>query len=192
MVVMRWLFSLVLLLAAASAVAASYSVVVAENGNAFVAISLTGQGTVSVLLPVDASPRVTGALYVPTSSGIDVAVGSNGAANVIFQSSTLTDKSGDTWTVSVGLSSASQNSVTISLPPNSNVKTTIPPAEVADVKDSRNVVWNNAAGTVSASYSVLPSTAPQAAPQADWTLVIIAAVIVIIVIAAFLFLKKKK
>ena len=187
---------LLLLLATAFAVSASYNVVVAENGNSFVALSLSGQGTVNIPLPIDATPSVTGGLYVQTTNGIDITVGSAGAANVIYQSSILTEKQEGDWTLSIDLSDGEQNSVTTSLPGNAAVSSSTPTAEITNMGDSTNVIWNNAASIVSVTYSfdgtqITPTSPPVDDTPADYTWVIIILGLVIVAGAAFFFLKKK-
>jgi len=184
------------LLASALAVSSSYNLVVAENGNTWAAITLTGQGTVNVPLPIDAEPQVSGALYVNTVNGIDVTVGTSGAANIVFQSSTLTEKANGDWSIGLELPSADSNSVTVSLPANTAVGGTTPTAEIAPVSGSKNVVWNSASGSVSVTYSFTAANgavdnggAP--VPQADYTLVIVVVVLVAIGAGAFFYLKKK-
>ncbi|MCK4327830.1 MAG: hypothetical protein KAW41_05185 [Candidatus Diapherotrites archaeon] len=191
---MKKVLALLLMLATALAVSSSYNVVVAENGNAWAAITLTGQGTVNVPLPIDAEPQITGALYVNTVNGIDITVGSSGAANIVFQSSTMTEKDGGNWGIVLSLPSAESNSVTVSLPSNAAVSGTTPSAEIAPVSGSKNVVWNSAAGSVSVDYSFTPSNGAAAngapVPQADYTLVIVV-VVIVAAAAGFFYLKKK-
>lgn len=190
---MKLAFALVMLLAGALAVTANYNVVVAENGNSLVAIALSGQGEVSVPLPIDATPTVSGALYVNTANGIDLTVSSSGTANVLYQSSTLTEK-GESWQFSLELSDAAKNSVTLSLPSSATVGTTTPKAEIANVGGSTNVIWGSAAGTVGAEYSFGGTpAAPPKRESADngWLLYLIVAIAIIAAVAAWLRLKKK-
>lgn len=196
---MRVLVSLLLIIASAMAVSASYSIVVAENGNAFVATSLAGSGTVNLPLPIDASPQVSGALYVTASNGIDLTVGSAGAANVIYKSSTMTIREDGTWVMDMDLSSASPNTVTISLPSNADVHITTPAAEIVPVAGSKNVVWNDGGSRVQLTYS-FPTAAAPAAPAAtepaaeapDYTLPLVMVVIVLAAIVVWFLVIKKK
>ncbi|MFC2174955.1 MarR family transcriptional regulator [archaeon] len=200
MISMKTALALILLLATAFAVSSSYNVVVAENGNTWAAITLAGQGTVNVPLPIDAEPQVSGALYVNTVNGIDVTVGSSGAANIVFQSSTMTEKTNGDWGLALDLPSADTNSVTVSLPGNTAVSGTTPSAEIAPVSGSKNIVWNSAAGSVSVEYSFTAANGAVAngaedngapVPQADYTWLIGLVVVVVLAAAGFFYLKKK-
>ncbi len=198
---MRVLVSLLLIMASVMAVSASYNIVVAENGNAFVATTLTGSGTVNLPLPIDATPQVSGGLYINAPNGIDITVGSAGAANIIYKSSTITIRDNGIWSLDMDLSSASPNSVTVSLPSNADISTTTPQAEIVPVSGSKNVVWSDGGSAIALTYSftepVAPTapatpTTPTTAPQPDYLLPIAVVLVLIVAVAGYFFVIKKK
>jgi uncharacterized membrane protein len=187
---------LILLASFAFAVSSNYIVVVASNGNAFVSLTLNGQGTINLPLPVDAeNPLVSGALYVQTTNGIDVTVGSAGVATVNYQTAVLTGKQGDSWTFEMNLPSADSNTVMLLLPKDATIASTTPQGILADVENGKSISWTTTASSVKAVYSLGAGGAGQSTqPAADnsWLYVLGIIVVMAIIAFAFLFLKKKE
>ena len=184
---------LIILMSVAFAVSSNYVVVVASNGNAWVSLTLNGQGTLNLPLPVDAGdPIVSGALYVQTTNGIDATVGSTSTATVTYQTAVLTSKQGDIWTFEMGLPTAGQNTVTLLLPKEAKITSTAPQGTIADVENGKSISWTANANSVKAVYTLGAAPTLPSAP-ADQTLIYVIGIVIVVAIIAFayLFLKKK-
>lgn len=148
-------FALVLLLSSAYALTAAYTVVVAENGNARTFILLEGTGNANIPLPLDANNKIVqGALYLHSSNGIDVNLGSSSKAIVQFDSSLLTERQAGSWSFSLDTADVDSSSITLVLPSNAVVSKTIPTSVSGRVGDTISVTWvNTDTKQVQANYS---------------------------------------
>lgn len=180
-------FSFVLLILCTIGLGGSYTVIVSENGNSLVTAEFIGEGALGIPLPIDVEDVVvTGALYVPTSQGIEILFEQGSSAIVLFESSLLVTRSGDDWKFSMDLASGS-NSVTVSFPRGVNIQTMIPQAQISQTENSVNILWQTSAASVSAQYTF-------AGGLIDYFIyiLVLAAVIVIFVIFAYMRKPKKK
>lgn len=189
---------LILLAGIAQGLTANYNIVVEENGDALAVVGINGEGTANLPLPLDAvAPVVKDALYVQATNGIDVSLGSTGTASVVFESSLLTGKSGDTWVFTMELGDFESSTVTLSLPKGISIVSTSPKATITQSRNSMNVLWTSVSGSVEASYTFTGGTVAPGVPtteeSGDNTLILVTVIIVavVIVILAFLTLKKK-
>lgn len=190
--------ALVTFAASASALSGTYSVIVADNGNAAVVLSVEGEGTVDVPLPLDVeSYAVDGALYVPSENGVELSIGSTGRASLIFETALLTSKSGDKWRFEMALPELDSCTVTLFLPENAAISSTQPKAAVSSDSGSKTLLWQlpKGTGSVTAEYAFVSAPAPGSGAQEgaapDYTLAIGFVVAAVVLLAAFFYLKKK-
>jgi len=180
----------------------TYSVIVAENGNAAVVLFLDGEGAVEIPLPLDAETyAVDGALYMPSENGVEVSIASAGSASVIFETALLTSKSGDNWAFEMEVAEFESGSVTVFLPENTTVSSTEPKATVSASDDSKTLLWQVSAGTgtVGANYVFAAEPGPGPAPPqppkdeetTDYMLVAVLVVLFAAVLIAVFYFKKK-
>ena len=93
-----YLFVIVLTMSIATAVESDYELILKENGQALVLITLEGEGIVTIPVYDDVeSVNVKGGLYLMEDNKVDVSIGSAGGATVGFVTSFLTEKNGDLW-----------------------------------------------------------------------------------------------
>lgn len=185
---MKRALSFLLLLSFALAASGNYNIVVAENGNAYAVLTITGQGTFSIPLPLDAaSPQVKGGLYLQTPTGIDITIGNTGIASITYMSSLLTSKQGNNFLFELDLPNLDSISITLSLPPNVAVSNTNPSGTIAPSEKSMNVIWTGKPTKISATYAFTEVT-----PTQDNTLLYIGIIVVIIIIVLALILVSKK
>jgi len=139
-----WLiFCIISLLSALNvgAISGVYDITVAENGNSFVVLSLTGNGTVNVPLPLDVeSLNVENALYIQTENGIDILLADDSAV-VIYTSSILTSKTRDEWNFEMELPNLDSAAVTVSFPKNVMVSRTSLGGMIKNLENSIDVSW---------------------------------------------------
>jgi len=191
-----------LILTTAQAITATYTSVVAENGNSRTFLVLAGQGIANIPLPLDAdNPLVEGALYLQATNGIDVNIGTSEKAVITFDSSLLTEKRGAEWTFTLLLSNIESSSVTLTLPPNAVVTGTAPIAEFQRSERALSIIWDNPTEKVSVNYSfqetpvVLPTEQPKEIEQPDSFPILLISFITFLIILAVLvyfYIYKKK
>ena len=142
----RILVILFLFAGLSSAQSGDYSLIVEENGNALVLISLTGAGTVDIPLPLDVSyPQVLNALFVESANGIEVSLDPDEPATIAYKSSMLTTKTQGNWEINMDLG-LKEYTVQVSLPKNAVIKTTEPKASYTETSDSKNIVFEKVGG----------------------------------------------
>lgn len=182
-------FSFILLILCTLSFGGSYTVIVSENGNSLVTAEFIGDGTLlGIPLPIDVEDVVvTGALYVPTSQGIEISFEQGNSAIVLFESSLLVTRSGEDWKFSMDLASGT-NSVTVSLPKGASIKTMNPQGQVSQTENSVNIVWQTSDNSISAQYTLSASL------TGDYTLYIIVialAGVIIFGLRMYTIMKKK-
>lgn len=129
----------------------SYQFLVNENGQALVLVSINGTGLHSLNLPGDVEEfKVKGALYILENSSLELSVGADGMAIVVFMTDTLTSKNKDSWSFGFGSENASR--IELNLPENAMVTGTSPKAYVENNGLIR-LTWEGA-GPVGAEYSL--------------------------------------
>jgi len=93
-----YLLVIVLLMGSVFALESDYEVILKENGQALVLITLEGEGVVSLPFYDDVEDiNVKGGLYLLEDNNLDVSIGSSGGATVAFVTNLLTKKQGEKW-----------------------------------------------------------------------------------------------
>lgn len=122
----------------------SYDITVAENGNSFVFLSLTGNGTINIPLPLDVdAPTVENTLYIQAENGIDVLLSDEEYPVVVtYATSLLTSKVGEDWNFEIELSSLDSMNITLSLPKNARILKVSPKnGFIRNLENSNEVIW---------------------------------------------------
>lgn len=198
--------SALLILGCASALSGNYSVVVEENGNAAVVLSIEGSGTVDVPLPLDTENyAIDGALYVPSANGVELSVDARQPATLIYDSALLTSKSGEGWAFELDLGAFDSGSVTVFLPANTKVASMQPVGSVSDSDDAKIIAYTILKGTASvgANYSFVSAgggnegeESGKEGQSADGALIMGAAIAIVVVLVVavlvFLYMASKK
>jgi len=104
-----------------------YNIIVRQNGDSLVIITLNGTGLVSIPLPLDAKPVVKGAVYLTSENGIDVQLGEIPAA-IAYKTSLYTAKTNN-WIFDAQLSNKTTNAVVV-MPSGAEVLDTSPKAGI--------------------------------------------------------------
>jgi hypothetical protein len=143
----------------------SYNVVLDEDGSAIVTLVVSGKGTINVPMPLDVrSPAVRDALYVKAKNGVDVSIDAEGQSTIVYKSSLLTYRSGDSWTFRMDLPKFDSASVVVYVPYTASVIETDPNTAVSQVGRSKNMIWNvkpEDTSYVAAEYSFLKTDLSQ-------------------------------
>ncbi len=140
-----WLFFCITLLVFAlnvSAISGTYDITVAENGNSFVFLSLAGNGTIHVPLPLDVeSLNVENAIYIQAENGIDILL-SDDSAVVTYTSALLTSKTGDEWNFETKIPDFDSIYATVSLPRNVIISKSSPKnGFMKNLENSTDISW---------------------------------------------------
>ncbi|MFH1225009.1 MAG: hypothetical protein V1676_04360 [Candidatus Diapherotrites archaeon] len=199
-------FSALLILGYASALLGNYSVVVEENGNAAVVLSVEGSGTVDVPLPLDTENyAIDGALYVPSANGVELSIDEGTPATLIYDSALLTSKSAEGWAFELDLGAFDSGSVTLFLPKDTRVASMQPMGSVSDSDDAKIIAYTIMKGTASvgANYSFVSAgggteggESGKEGRSADGALIMGAAIAIVVVLVVavivFIYLSSKK
>ena len=187
----KFFVSLLLLVGIISAATGSYTVVLSPEGNSLVIaeFSSTHVETLNVPLPLDATDfRVSGALYVPASNGIDISLTGSESGIVIFNSALLVTGSGNNYRFSLDLAGI-PNVVTVSLPKNVVVQSTNPQTQITQTTQAVNIIWSSmTTPTVSIQYTL----GTGGVSGGDSSTLIVVALIIAVVVAVFLVMRFKK
>lgn len=108
-----------------------YNIIVKENGDSLVVITINGSGLVNVPLPLDANPVVKGAIYIPAENGIDIQLGELPVA-IAYKTSLYTAKK-EEWIFNAKLSDKTTTAV-VTMPQNIEVLDTDPKAGISTGK----------------------------------------------------------
>jgi uncharacterized membrane protein len=136
------IFFSILLSNYSTALVGDCTIIVAENGNSFVIITLEGEGTVDLPLPLDVNePEIEGALYVQTEDGIELSIGSTQYADIAYQTSLFTEKTQDEWNFYMHLPEINFLDITLSLPENAIILNTKPLGVMKQEEGSKNIYW---------------------------------------------------
>lgn len=133
----------------AAALGIDYQIIIEDNGNSIVIMTINSDGVVSVPLPGDVEEvMVKGALYLMNDSGVEISMGSIEEAILLYTTSLLTSKNGSEWAFELTLAEA--GNVTIAMPENTMVLDTEPQA-LMESGEFLQLHWENAS-QVSLSY----------------------------------------
>lgn len=115
----------------AFAIDSEYSIIVEDNGNSLVIIGFKGSGLVNVPLPRDVEKvKVKGALYSLNNRSIDISIGSNKEAVLLYKTASLTKKGDENWELKLDLIDTNDESVMLILPLDANIIQTEPTATI--------------------------------------------------------------
>jgi len=188
--ILAFLFLIVL---ANAEIIGDYNIIVAENGDALVTIEIQGRGTAFLPIPLDAgSPLIDGALYVKTSSGVNLSIGSTESASVVYKTSLLTGKNLSRWSFSMPLGDFDSSLITLSLPKNTNIIQTVPSGEINESSESKNIFWSvgKSQKEINVDYEFV-----ELKPQSqgfDAIPIFFAILLIVLIILFYLYLKKGK
>src|SRR4030067_2800389 len=122
------IFGLFICSTAAGAHTIDYYIIVEENGNSVVVMTIKGSGLINV--PIDAAAEnidVQGALYSVNNDSIDVAIGSTREAAVVYSTPSLTRKDAN-WQFSMDLVDSELTTAVIAISSNATIIETQPKA----------------------------------------------------------------
>jgi uncharacterized membrane protein len=146
------LIAFIFLVESVQAVVLEYYIVVEENGNSLVIITIDGSGLVSIPISQDVEEvRVQGALYSLNDGNLEVSIGSTEHAVVLYKTSTLTRKSEESWSFQIDLSNEEKNHTTVAMPKNTNIKKTSPPALIEST-NFKKLMWEGNISQISVDY----------------------------------------
>jgi len=136
----------------AKAVTLDYFIIVEENGNSVVIITVHGSGLVTVPLEEDVEEvRVKGALYTINDETIDISIGSTEKAVLLYKTSLLTKKEDGGWSLNSDLINSEKNRITIAMPNNTNILKTEPKALIDSTKFIK-LMWEGRITNISVDY----------------------------------------
>jgi len=124
--------------------ASEYYMIIEDNGNALVSVTITGSGLYSIPIPSDVDDiLVRGALYILNGDHIDVSIGETEQAVILYTSSMHTSKTGDEWRFTMDLGDLENMSITVLMPEDTNIISTTPEAFIQS-GEVTEVYWSDA------------------------------------------------
>ncbi|MBU0530479.1 MAG: hypothetical protein KKC05_02295 [Nanoarchaeota archaeon] len=106
-----------------------YYMIIEDNGNTLVAVTIMGSGLYEIPIPEDAEDlQVRGALYLMNGGSIEISIGETEQAVVLYTTSMLTTKTGNEWKFNMSLAELGNRSATILMPDNTKITSTTPSA----------------------------------------------------------------
>ena len=135
------LTSLFLVFSTTQSTTLDYYVVVEENGNSVVIITIHGSGLVNIPIQEDVEEiKVKGGLYMFDNNSVDISIGSTEKAVLLYKTSLLTEKQGNTWNFNMSLTELEKNEIIVAMPNTTIVKNMIPPAFIESM-DFTKLMW---------------------------------------------------
>lgn len=108
-----------------------YLVIIEDNGNVVVTISMEGSGLITVPVQEDVEEiNVEGALYIKENDSIEISIGDTEEAFILYTTSMLTSKSGNEWNFDMPLANSENLEVTVAMPKDTNIMLTEPNAVI--------------------------------------------------------------
>lgn len=158
-----------------------YLVIIEDNGNTVVVISIEGSGLVSIPIQEDVEVSVEGALYIMEGDSIDVSIGETGAAYILYTTSMLTSKTGNEWEFKMPLVNSENLEVTVAMPKDTNLMHTEPGA-VIESGEILQLHWKGEVDRIKVRYyfDIKPGDIPEGFEQGVYLI----AVMVLVVMAA--------
>lgn len=140
---MRILITIVIVMALIPyAAAQDYAMIIEDNGNALVTITIIESGLYELPIPQDTNNLlVRGGLYILNDDSIEISVGETGEAVVLFTTSLLTSKIGNEWTFIYGIP-FENNNVIVFMPENTRIISTTPQALIQS-GEILELTWND-------------------------------------------------
>jgi len=129
-----------------------YYIIIEENGNSLIILSISGSGLVNIPIKRDVDEvKVQGALYSLNDDSIDVSIGSTEQAIVLYKTSLLTKKEEHLWTFSMNLTDYEKNQTIVAMPNNTNIKSTSPKAFI-ESGPFEKLIWTGDVSKISIDY----------------------------------------
>jgi uncharacterized membrane protein len=144
---------ILILCTAVHAQTADYTLIIKENGEALVMLTIEGSGLFTVPLQSDVEDiKVRGALYTLENQAAELSIGSTEKAIMLYTTDTLTSKQGDTWALDFTLTDVDYTSVQLNMPSDVVIQDTDPQAYIED-SDFKRLIWHGSLSHVSVVYS---------------------------------------
>ncbi len=149
----------------ASALSASYDIVVGDFGDSFVVVNIDGSGEIELPLPADVQRlNVEGALYAKTETGdLALYVGKTGSASVTYETSIYTAKTGKVWTFSAYVPAGAAKDVNAYLPKDADISNVQPSGKTEQLSNSEKIIWQLAPSQTEVSANYFMASAPRTA-----------------------------
>ncbi len=120
-----------------------YYYIIQQNGNTIVGINLYGSGEITLFVPADVDRMyVRGGLYIKENESMTIAIGSTESCAIIYETSSLTEKTSDGWIFSGETDNITNKSIMATLPSNAIIRETNPLAFI-ESGDFTKIFWNN-------------------------------------------------
>ena len=108
-----------------------YYIIIQENGNAIIAITLEGQGEITIPIQEDVETiEISGGLYIIENNELIIAIGETEKAVIVYKTSLLTQKQNNEWKFNMNLEQTTNKEIIIAMPETTIIKQTIPKAFV--------------------------------------------------------------
>ncbi len=152
---MPLLFIIIMLLAPAVRAdiqSVDYMVIIEDNGNSLVAVSIEGSGLIDIPIQEDVEEiNADGALYLMENDSIEVSIGETGSAYILYATSALTGKAGDTWHFEMPLPDFQDLDVTVAMPEDTNL-VRMEPNPVIESGEILQLHWKGSPGKIGVWY----------------------------------------
>lgn len=187
------IFGLCLFSTTVGANSIEYYLIIEDNGNTVVVMTIAGEGLVNI--PIDEKAvdiNVKGALYRINEDSIDVSIGSTGQAVVVYSTPSLTRKD-DNWYFKMDLVDSEMTTAVAAISSNATIVETVPNAFIND-QDFKEIVWNENVTDISMEYYFTGGgIIPNPPEESRWYLFAGGAALAVIVGAgAFVYVRRSK
>ncbi|OGI14995.1 hypothetical protein A3K63_03150 [Candidatus Micrarchaeota archaeon RBG_16_49_10] len=185
------IFGLFICSTAAGAHTIEYYIIVEENGNSVVVMTIKGSGLINV--PIDAAAEnidVQGALYSVNNDSIDVAIGSTREAAVVYSTPSLTRKDAN-WQFSMDLVDSELTTAVIAISSNATIIETQPKAFI-DEHDFKEAKWTDNVTEISMDYYFQSRPIIPPVNRGKWWLIPLGILAVSGIAGGFIFMRKSR
>jgi len=167
---------------------ADYYMIIEDNGNTLVTVTITGSGLYTLPIPQDAEDiMVRGGLYLRNGNSIDVSIGDTGQAVVLYTTGLLTTKTGNEWIFEMSLKELGNKNVIILMPAYTIITSTTPHAQVK-TGEITELYWGDVSSVTIEYHFEKGETKPPLDNAYVYALILSA--IIIIIIASLKFRKR--
>lgn len=147
-----YLVTLFFLISLVEGIVLDYYIVIEENGNSVVIITVNGSGLMNIPIEKDVDEiKIQGALYSVNNNSIDVAIGSTEQAVILYKTSMLTKKEGNIWSFNMNLTDYQKNQTIVTMPNNTSIKNTFPKALI-ESGNFKKLIWADNISEVTIEY----------------------------------------
>ena len=106
-----------------------YYVIIQENGNVIMAITLKGEGEINIPIQEDVETlEIKGGLYIIENNTVTIAIGTTEKAVLVYKTSLLTQKQNNEWKFNLNLEQITNKKIIIAMPETTIIKQTTPQA----------------------------------------------------------------